>query len=170
MTRTTLTRIAAVVVAFGVVFAIFGVPRTEQKAARAAFEVMARTLEARPGESPEAREGRLRHELGNLVEPDVQVTLPGPVELRGREAVVSKAVELSRGRRPSFTFREIRSGKTGRRMVRLAFEVGVSDSQAGDLHAAAREGTAELALGASGYRLHWLEIGAELRAEPEPRP
>lgn len=171
MTRKALIFIAVGVIALGTAFGIFGVPRSEEKAARAALEAVARALEGRAGEAADAREARLRHELGELVEPDVSVTLPGGVELRGREAVVSKAVELSRDRRPSFSFRELRSGKTGRRVVRIAFEVVVSDSQAGDLHAAAREGTAELlASGLARPRLSWLEVGGEIRADPEPRP
>ncbi|GMV19748.1 MAG: hypothetical protein HS104_29120 [Polyangiaceae bacterium] len=149
---------------------IFVRPASEERAARAAFERLVATLADKPGEAPVAREARLRRELASLVDSDVHVTLPGGESLQGRDAFITKALELGRGRRPVISLQEVRTGRPGRGLVRVAFEVLVSDSQAGDLHAAPRAGEAEMAKSDQGFRLHWLEVGDEARAEPEPRP
>lgn len=170
MRPATRTKLAiAVVAAVGFVL-IFVQPQSEEKSARAAFERLALTLAHKPGETLEARDTRLRHELANLLASDASVTLPDGEVLQGREAIIAKVLELGRGRRPVIGFKEVRTGRRGRQLVRVAFEVVVSDSQAGDLHAAPREGEAEMLKSDQGYRLHWLTVGAEARSEPEPRP
>jgi hypothetical protein len=168
--RSTRTKLAiAITLVVGFVLIVVQ-PRSDEKAALDAFKQVAAILAEQPGEAPEARDARLRRELAVRTAPDVSVALPGGVSLTGRDAVIDKALELTRGRRPVITFKEVRSGRRTKTQVRVAFEVLVSDSQAGDLHARPRSGEAEMLRGDHGYRLHWLEVGAEARAEPEPRP
>lgn len=149
---------------------IFVRPASDEQAARAAFERLVATLGDKPGETPVAREARLRRELGDLMAPDARMTLSGSESLQGRDALIAKALELGRGRRPVISLKEVRTGRRGAGLVRVTFEALVSDSQAGDLHAAPRRGEAEMVKSDQGYRLRWLEVGDETRAEPEPRP
>lgn len=170
MRRATRTKLALAVVAAVTFLLIFVQPSSDEKAAREAFVRAARALDHQAGESAESRESRLRRELAELLAPDVRLALPGGEELVGREAVVSRALAMSRDRRAVAAFKEIRSARVGRSRVRVAFEVVLSDSQAGDLHARPRAGEAELVRGDQGWRVQRVEVGAESREEPEARP
>lgn len=170
MKRATRTQLALALALLVGLLLILVQPRADERAAREAFQQLARALEHRSDESLDAREARLRRELAPLLDPAVRVTLPGGEVVAGRDAVIAQALELGRGRRPAIALRDLSATRHGKSQVQVSFEVVVSDSQAGDLHAAARAGRASLVRGDGSYRLERLELLSEARAEPEPRP
>jgi hypothetical protein len=145
-------------------------PRSATEDARAAFDRLATALAPGASETPEARSARLTVELTTLLTAEVSVLLPSGEELQGRAVVIDKTLALARGHLPVITLREVRTSRIDDLRSLVSFEVLVSDSQGDALHAAPRPGSAQMLRDRDGYRVDRLEIGAETRAEPEPRP
>lgn len=145
-------------------------PKSDTEDAREAFDRLASALEQKGSETSAERSARLTLELTSLLTAQVSVMLPSGEELRGRAEVIDETLAFDRGRAPVITLRDVRSSPIDARRSRVSFEVLISDSQAGDLHAARHTGTAEMVHDQDGYRVARVEIRAEARAEPEPRP
>jgi len=170
VSRATRTKLLLLAVALVTAFLIFVPRQSDEREARLTLERFASMLTPSAGEAPEAHVARLERELPSFLASDVLVTLPSGESLAGREAVIARALALCRGQRPVIALRDLRATRRAKDAVHLRFETVVSDSQVGDLHAALRTGEAELSKSDRGWLLHRLEVGAERRAEPEPRP
>ena len=167
MTRGRWAFVAAVAVG---VLLLLARPKSATEDARAAFDRLATALAPGASETPEARSARLTVELTTLLTAEVSVLLPSGEELQGRAVVIDKTLALARGHLPVITLREVRTSRIDDLRSLVSFEVLVSDSQGDALHAAPRPGSAQMLRDRDGYRVDRLEIGAETRAEPEPRP
>ncbi|MBK7579350.1 MAG: hypothetical protein IPI67_04005 [Myxococcales bacterium] len=150
--------------------AVFKRPASPERESMSLVERIAATLDDKPSEAPAKRAARLRQELAPLLSPDASFDVSGGPSARGRDEVIARAIELGFGHRPAIQLKELRAQSLDPSRVRITFEALVSDSQAGDLHAAPRHGEVEVEHGSGGYLLRRLTLDAESRAEPEPRP
>jgi hypothetical protein len=137
---------------------------------RHSLERGAQAVSRRGNEDEAAFRDRIRSELGLVLASDVRVDVPGAFVGSGRDGAIRAAIALCQGKHSVIGLAHVEVALDDRTHANARFDVIVSESQAGDLHAETLPGRAGLQKQADAWRITSLGVEPETQPEPEPRP